>query len=101
MKILEEMIPPNTLVVSNVGVHLAWYIQRPCIDLPNTMEDLKKILNRYSVRFVYIVDWPQGELYSRPYWDNYVKAPFWKKEFSKEISAVSQYQFRDSTLWSR
>ena len=100
-KILEEMIPPNSLVVSNVGVHLAWYIQRPCIDLPNTMEDLKKILNRYSVRFVYIVDWPQGELYSRPYWDNYVKAPFWKKEFSKEISAVSQYQFRDSTLWSR
>ena len=99
--ILEEMIPPNSLVVSNVGVHLAWYIQRPCIDLPNTMEDLKKILNRYSVRFVYIADFRGGELVTRPYWHNYVRTPWGRKEFSKEISAISEYQFRDSTLWSR
>ncbi len=100
-KILEEKIPPNSLVVSNVGVHLAWYLQRPCIDLPNTMEDLKKILNRYSVGFVYIADFPGGDLPTRPYWHNYVRTPLGRKELAKEISAVSQYQFRDSTLWLR
>jgi hypothetical protein len=100
-KILKDLIPPNSLVVSNVGVHLAWYIQRPCIDLPNTMEDLKKILNRYSVEYVYIADFPQGELNTRPYWHNYVRTLSGKEKFSKEISAVSEYQFRDSTLWAR
>ncbi len=100
-KILEEVIPPNSLVVSNVGVHLAWYLQRPCIDLPNTMEDLRRILSRYPVRFIYIANWPQGEFYNRPYWNDYVKTPSWKKEFSKEISAISEYPFRDSILWSR
>jgi len=100
-RILEKMVPPNSLVVSNVGVHLAWYIQRPCIDLPNTMEDLKKILHRYSVRFIYIADFPKGEFDSRPYWHNYVRTPSGKKEFSKQISAISQYQFRDSMLWMR
>ena len=47
---LEEMIPENVLTVSNVGVHLTWYCRRPCIDLPNDIEDLKKIMKKTSCK---------------------------------------------------
>jgi hypothetical protein len=98
-KVLATMIPKDALVVSNVGVHLAWYLERPCIDLPNTLADLQKIITLYPVQFIYLATWPQGELYNRSYWAGYTEKSLWGNKLAKDIPIIERYDFRDSILF--
>ncbi len=96
---LDARVPRDAWIVSNVGVHLGWYLDRPAIDLPNTFNDLLLLLRHYPVGAVYITGWPQGELYNRPFWAQYVSQPGWEAEFAKATGFGTIIHIRDSVLF--
>jgi hypothetical protein len=97
--VLDARVPHGAWIMSNVGVHLGWYLDRPAIDLPNTFDDLLLLLRRYPIGAVYITDWPQGELYNRSFWAQYVSQPGWEAEFSKATGFGTVIHLRDSVLF--
>jgi len=96
---LDAKVPHNAWIVSNVGVHIGWYLDRPAIDLPNTLDDLLLLLRRYPVGAVYITNWPQGELYHRSFWTDYVSKPGWEARFAKATGFGTVIHLRDSVLF--
>ncbi len=96
---LDKLIPKRALMISNVGVHLAWYLDRPCIDLPNTLDDLKRIVDKYHVRYVFIALWPQGEMYNRPRWQELLRGGRWVDRLSSVLPLERVVRFRDSALF--
>jgi 4-amino-4-deoxy-L-arabinose transferase-like glycosyltransferase len=97
--VLDAKVPRDAWIVSNVGVHLGWYLNHPAIDLPNTPDDLMFLLRHYPVKAIYIAGWPQGETKNRPYWAWYVSQPEWDSRFAKATGFGTVIHIRNSVLF--
>jgi hypothetical protein len=96
---IDAKVPPKAWIVSNVGVHIGWYLDRPAIDLPNTFDELLLLLRSYPVGAVYIAGWPQGELATRPFWADYVSKPGWEARFANATGFGTVIHLRDTVLF--
>ncbi len=96
---LAQLVPADGLIVSNVGVHAAWYSRRAAIDLPNSFRELQAIIARHPVKAVFIVNWPQGELYNRAEWRDLTAQPEWEKDLAKRLGARSYEVVRGGVIF--
>lgn len=96
---IAEAVPSGGLVISNVAVHVAWYSNRPAVDLPNSVEQLQSMLAKHPAKAVFIVNWPQGELYNRAQWQALVATPNWEKSLAEKLGAKEYTVARGGVLF--
>ncbi len=55
-------------IITNIPTQITWYAKRPTINIPNTLEDFRRLTERYAVPFVYLSTHRIGELENYPEW---------------------------------
>ena len=98
-KQIARIVPPEALTVSNVGVHMAWYTGRSAIDLPNTVEQLEALMRNHRIGFLFIANWPNGELTNRPAWLQLMRDPGWQNRLARRLSAARIVEMRNAYLF--
>ena len=99
LRLLKRQLPPDSYVVSNIAVHIAWYCRVPAIDLPNDLTDLQKIIARYPVNAIFISKGVFRQLHIRPYWQNYYRNPLWPEQLAQKIAIARQVDLPQGVLF--
>jgi hypothetical protein len=103
-----EMMQPDTVVLSNVPWHTAWYLDRPSIWLPPEYEDLLRLRMQANqpITFAFLAGYalnrnePSYEVWERGFresWmpDSFGLAPFFSTMFSQRWHVCSSFMLSE------
>ncbi len=65
---LKENTRADEWIISNIPAQITWYAKRPSINIPNTLDDFKRIVDTYPVNRLFLSKHLAGERFNYPEW---------------------------------
>ncbi len=67
---LKQHTDPRSWIASNIPTQITWYAKRTTVNIPNTLDDFRRLIERYPIEHVFFSNQPPGEPENYPHWEH-------------------------------
>ncbi len=94
---LRRLVGPNETIMTNEPAQVVWYLDRPTVGLPTTVEDARRIVRRHKTPYLYVTKRLVG---FREYaaWRAAIARAGGPAEFSRRLGAALVRRFPDGSF---